>query len=781
MEDKKLLYIIGIILVVFLIATSIGVIIFIQLKPNTSAPIVNTNDNANQIDGLAGLPRSDDLSDQNRLTNTQLLALEKDKQFISSFWELTSLDYTPQTPNYSLPLSNVKEQVLNYRDFSRRVDIENTLPKLAQNGFVIINDPFNNKKADWETSYKTIRDNQLPILITSDSIIGLYQNTLGVIYKEIEQEIFYPSLWSLLQELRGEIKTRYEFRFKEFGIVDDLVTEANRLELAQISVALELLKPEKSQIKEAIVPDSGFFTPTEAEFYKSEVPDYLQKEVAEEISLITKKSNIKQKSPIFLYQKDYSKFNIPPQYNTSEKLKNYYLAITWLNETLFPLWSTANDCADCLLDKQDHKINFVAALLLSTDLAKNQELKNQWANIYKSISFFKGLESNLTYLDYQRAVEESFESQATINDLFTADTDVVEERIAILQDKLNSYKFPVSLGGGKENRQEIGLRLLRNYHLLENKLFNTLIVPHTTIYQDKSEKVPTVVPFTACYIGQEINRCSPTALDLFSLLGNKQAENIIAQTKNNIFDNYQSNLNQFKQELQTFDANTWHDNAYMASLSSLQKLSHSYEGYPTFMNTDAWKNKSLNTSLGAWVDAHREINFEKTALRENSVLGSFFPYGYIEPEIELYRELLANVEMIIDGFTNLRIISEQSKSYERLENLKITLQQIVNIVKKELDNQDLINDDYNFINGFNKHIRSFIGDIKKENIQNNYTFKYLYQNTLLEESVNGLNYAIVIYPKINGEIFFAIGPVFDYSEKNRQNTRVSNWQESFQP
>lgn len=776
MEDKKILYITAAIIAgLILIGSAAGILFFLNSQNNDAPADTQTNTNADS-GRLPNLPANEDT-----INNRQLNAeeqLKKDREFISSFWQPQEINFTADNESYSLPLAEIKLDITNYRDFSRRIDIENALDELSQDGFVVLDDPFNNKTADWETSYQLIRDAGVPIFVSSDSVLGLYQNTMHVVYKEIEQEIFYPSLWDLLKELHEQVQQRYNLRFARFGIESDLITEANRLELAYLTVALELLKPESSQVRETISVESNFFSTSEYQRYQFSVPEYLEEEVQREIQNIIARRP-EARSAIFLYDKNYEDFAIPPQYNTSEKLKNYYLAITWLNQSLFPLWSTNNNCPECYLDKNDHQINFVSTLLLSNDLAKDQELKNKWANIYKSISFFRGLETNLTYLDYQRAMTEEYGDNFIIEEVFNDEPPVIEEKIANLQNRISGYQFPASLGGARENKKEIGLRLLRNYHLLEDKVFEVMTHPQTGKYLHEETKEAQSL-FSACFTREEgIFRCTATSLDLFNLLDSQEALSILENSNNAEYQNYDQNIQNFKDEIKTFDQNTWHDNAYMAMLSSLQLIDSSKDGMPSFMLTEAWSKKSLNTALAAWTDFHKEINFQRTSLQETNNLGGYFPYGYVEPQIRLYAELLANVNMILDGFTGLDIISENSKSYERLDNLKLTLEKISEISKRELQGEELLSSDYNFINSFNKQIRSFIGDITKKNLANDFSFRINFENPNgITQYINGLNYIVVIYPN-NDEMFFALGPVFDYQERNRQNKVISNWQDEF--
>jgi len=782
MEDKKIIYVIAIIAVIILILIGGGLIFFLPKFLNNqpvTPPPLPINENSNTNTNTSFLPGTNGDDDINKNGNSAISDLAKEKEFISMYWQPTQLDINASIPTYQLPFSEIKEQVSNYRDFSRKIDLEKYLEKLSTNGFIIINNPFNFKTADWENSYKNIKENELPVLITSDSIIGLYQDALQVAYKEIEQNIFYPSLWELLRSMQSQAFNKYENLRQKFGIENDLITEANRLELAYLTVALKLMQAEPGQIKEAITADNTFFTPQEAQTYQIVAPEYLRDEIKEEIKLINNKTNIPTKSPILLYEKTYNQYEIPESYLTSQKLKNYYLALTWLNDVLFPLWHTENDCPECILDKQDHKINFVASLYLSNDLASDQNLKNRWANIYKSISFFKGLESNLTYLDYNQALKNVLGENFNLDETFSLEDEIVEDYISKLQTEIDNFIFLQPLKNNLATKSDEGLKFLRNYHLLENNLFTSVTYPATKKFNQELSR-EEITPFTICKDKSGQNqRCAATALDLFSALGNNTAKKIIIETENNNFNNYQQNLDTFKNEIDKFTPQTWHDNSYLSLLFSLKYLDGNNAGWPTFMKTDAWQKKNLNTALAAWVNFHREINFEKTEMSDTGGLQAYFPYGYIEPQVNLYQQLLDNVNMVIDGFVALQIITEQDKTFDRLKNLKETLEKVVEYSKAELEN-NLDSAAYSFINNFDKRIRSVTGDVKKENFKNPYDLIFEnYPQAKAKQTINNFNYLIVAYLNQEEKLVFAIGPVFEYSERNMYNKLISNWQENF--
>lgn len=777
MEDKRIIYLIAIVLVALVLAGVVGVLLYMRLSPK---PIEPTPVNQN-VDSGATLPRPDGTSATSTANSSRQQLLEKEKQFISAYYRAIPLNYEPKSERYGLPIPSVKDDVDNYRDFSRKIPLDASLTALGNNGFVVIPDPFASGASDWESSYQTLAQKNVPVFITADSILGLYNETLQIVYKEIENEAFYPSLWGLLSKLADSTKLRYEFRRQQVGIENDLLAEADRLELAYITVALKLLAPEASQVRTTLTADSPYFSNDEAKRYTVQMPDYLTDQINKELQLIRTRSK-SAVSPVVLYEKSYDRYAIPKQYQGTEKLKNYYLAITWLNDVVFPLWQKSDSCADCLLDQEDHRINFVTALTLSSDLAASQDLQNRWANIYKALSFFKSLEANLTYLDYNRAVHDTFGDTATIEAIFTADIETIDKRITALQQAIAKRQFLSILSDIPDTKDALGLRMLRNHYLMEQRILPALTGEPAGKYLGTVSKT-SPAPFTACEQNKQFMRCLPTGIDLFKVTGSNTATNVLKETTNSSYEKYDNASANLAKDIVQFTTDTWHDNLYLNIFFGQKKLEHpSTQGLPSFMGTDAWKKRMLATGLGAWSDVHRDVVLTKDSTPDVAGLVSYFPYGYVQPEPELYNELLASTDMVLNGFTALQIINTNSKSFERLTNLKIVLEKLSEITKKELTNEALSSTDYGFINNFNKQISGIIGDIKKDGLVLKTQFTAFGDARLsLIEQLDGLEYIVAIYPGSDGKKFLAIGPAYRYIERSNANKTSTGWQAAFRP
>ncbi len=769
MGDKKIYLIGGIAGGSILI---LGTWLFLALQqpqPIPSAP--GTFENS-QIDEFTGLPTTLPGNGLNGEVQPPVAALEKERQFISAYYRPQALNYDSKSDFYGLPIENIKESVTNYRDVSRKLNLNGSLDSLSTKGFSVILDPFAPKPDNWQGSFHNLSSREIPIFVSSDALISVYQETLNQTYKEIEQNHFYNSLWEVTHGLYERANARFQNRYRTYGTSNDLLTEAARQEASFLAVALELLKPDESQIKDTI-SDSSSFSRFEAQLYRFTPTSQIEPQVIEEVELIRSRSKLTD-SPTFLYERDYQQFKVPDSYKGSAKLSNYWLAKEWLSSQLYPLNPKSDSCPDCLLDEADWNINFLAGVLLSADLNSDQNLENQWANIYKSISFFKGLQLGLTYLDFLEALENKLGPQYDLEFIFEEDNDEARNKLASIRQFLKDKSFSQVLGGQITATDQTGLKLLRDSFLSENHIFPLLTNESAGKYIGSS---PKPQPFTYCRNG---NRCRPRGLDILAATGNRTARETLTAEKDDNYELYGALAGQLRANFNSLENFGWHENAYLSLLNGLNSLVlRPQQRYPSFMHTSAWSLKQLSTGLASWVEFHRPGTLQPGIIDpavdqlSNLVLDT----GYVEPLPELYSELLENTLMIRNGFLEFQIIDPSSLAVARLDALAETLVNAGRISISELTGRPFEPSDYQFINGFANQLAQVNGtDTQSIRLTiNPYATDQGYQ-----VSIGSLDLVVVVYSEIDGELKIAIGPVYSFREKaGRGKPSIAAWQDSY--
>jgi len=758
--NKQMIFI-AVAVILLLVLGTFFYILFFQ-KPKTQPEPTPTNggqpangdgeDDGSLPGGLSG----DGNGDNGDITNIQA-----EKLTFAQFYQKIKEDFVGDPKSLDLPI-NIKTDVANYHIISRKINLDPYIEELNNNGFVIFNNPFTSQANNFYNTYDILSQREIPILVTSDFIIYYYQTIFKEVFKEIESQVFYEDLWQISKNFYNIANNRYRERYNRLGIVNDPVLEGMRRETAYFATALELLKAKSNQITLAQQSDTQF-TQEEAERFSFSLPAYLQEDVQKEINLISRAGNV-SKSPVLLYQRDYQVFNVPNEYGANFKLNNYYLTARWFN-SIFPLYYQSESCPECLLDQDDWLINMITACLITNDFSVHQEYKNQWARIYKVISFFAGLRQDLTYLNYQEALVNIFDNNYNIEEIFSDDNPNREEELTKLQEKISQFKF--YLIEGSINREDstrkpyLGLKILQESFWPNQFLFNELTYPQVNTYL--SEQLDQNL-ITQCRIDTFQNRCQGIALDIINLVYPVPESNNYFQ-KNINYQNYYTQVNKLRNQLNDFNLNSWYNNNYWASLSTIKSFLQETNSTNSFMyiyNSDIWQEKNINTALSAWVNLQIPADKLSTRLRSTgSSLGQISTasdFDYVEPNLVLTNELIANSEMLAQMLLALKATRSNSFTNLKLFKLIDELESLKSIMQKELNNEILDYDDREIINSIVKQF-----EVKTKG-HKYFTIKYSNSSKSISESIDGVKLLMIVYNRGDKKVF-AIGPIFNYQEK----------------
>jgi len=775
-------------LAVFLLTVGFGC----SKKPDEPTSNTNQNTNANTPGRLNQLPDSGGNIDIIE-NGFNIIGKQLEQIFFADFYKPTPLSLFAQAPGYTLPIS-IKTDVQNYRDISRKINLDPVLEPLANNGFTVLTEAQDFQSTSYQKAYLSLRGLEVPALVTSDAVGFNYRLALHYAYKQIERDAFFDNTWDVLRSLYTKAKNRYELLLNDQTRSNDLLLEGNRLEMAFAATALKLLQPQDFQIDEntsSITPDSKSFTPQDRLRYDIQLPDYLERQVNDELELIKTRPRGAQKSPVFLYASDYSIYEIPPEYQTSEKLKNFWLAARYLSDKTFLINYQSEDCPECLLDEEDSKIHMVAASLIAQDFTDDQLLKNAWLRVYKTIAFFKGLEQELSYLEFADVLAQEFGEDFFAEELFK-DFEQGSKNIQQLRQSLNNISFLRIEGGQRASNETRGMKLLRDTFTPNDYLFSQLSYPNVG---NLINEVPlSQRHFTTCQLQNQLARCSASGLDITNVLGADGVKSILNNEGSSNYQNYDSQISALQGEISKFDEQTWHKNIFWSTLFANQNLTKNFvEGYPTFMQQPLWRNKSLNTALGTWLFVGSEPIIETQAVETQNTTPLTVPdvvtaqTGYIEPSINYYNQLLANTNMLIDGLVLLKIVNDNSPAIKTLTNLSDHLKQVTEISLKELSGQELEWQDYKFINEYDLEFNRAIGSLtdssfnvlQREEMHRVVSEEGTFLGSLISQ-VDKVNLLIVVYTDHTGKRYLAAGPIFSYRE-NRTNTPAGYgpWQEAF--
>lgn len=722
---------------------------------NNNQSIASTSSQTGTGGRLPGVYMGDEFG---TLTGTSSEIRAESLSFVD-FYKPEEDEFISKEEKFKLPM-NVKSEVLNYFDFSRKVSIDKKVDQLNRNGFVIIDNPFSGSGDNFPGLYQALLQKDVPILITDDFLIYYYQNNLKNIYKEIEKNVFYNDIWEISNYLFNIANSRYRDEYNKVGLTNDPVLESKRKEAAYFATVLELLKPKDQQVS-IVAGDTKKFSDKEAKIYEFTLPVYLEEDVNREAEFIFKGEG-KAKSPVFLYTMDYGRFAVPEEYQANAKLYNYYLALMWINSE-FPLYYQSDDCPHCLLDKNDWRINLAAASYIAKDFSDNQEIKNKWAKIYKIYSYFSGLRSDLTYLDYNNALSDSFGKNYKIEQIFSSGNKSLEADLAKLQEKLASRGFSEIEGGinrdDPETKPLIGFKLLQDSYWPDDYIFKALTAPNVGQYRGEAKEASRL-NIVGCKDKKEVlTRCRGIALDAVNLIYDIPSENAYFRINSN-YDNYQERSDLLKDQIAKFDTGTWHNGNYWSTLNIAKLLLSEGDERRTILNNNPeWQDKNLNTALGAFVNLQLQADQLIGGSGEDNKLNAYIgDYNRVEPDLTVINELLATSKMLREAFLAFGVINEKDFIYGKLSDLSSDLATIKNIALKEKEGKAINGDDKLYIYHFVKKIA--VG------VQSSKIFKMDFFGGIIFNKIEGVKMLIYIYQQ-DGKKIMTAGPVFNYQESKK--------------
>jgi len=697
-------------------------------------------------------------------------------------YSLEALDVELKVPSYELPLE--EDEISNYETFSGKVPLKGSdLEVLQNNGFVVVENPYNPAEEDITSMYVTLKEDEIPVFITTDSLLHLYHIQFDETLRQIEENEFYDAIWETDLALMNASVEEYNSSSGE-------EKEAARRNAAYFAVALSLLHPKPSQVQAAEESydfvDEGLFPAGSAEKYQFEIPSFVKEDVEAELALIESHEGFAV-SPIFLYEEDYSQYIPRGHYTRSEKLQNYFKAFMWHGRMSMLLKGELIKSED---PAKDARIQTIQASLISSQLEKEPELLENWDRIYGVTAFYVGFSDDLGPYEYMEAMDLVFGSE---------DREFNETAIEEMKTVLAEYQSPQIYGGTgncvleppftPEQADEClentkGFRFMGQRFIPDSYVFSNMVGAYTGEYQGEKEEPFTLVISGA---GRPI-RGFPRGLDTMALLGSERAVYWLDELNDSSYENYSVKYGELDSEFSNFSTADWNRNLYWSWLYSLQPLLKEYEnGYPTFMQTTAWQDKELSTSLASWTELrHDTILYAKqsyTVLEESAMEPpEEKPFvGYVEPVPDFYARLLALTKMTNRGLDEMGVLDPVSKS--RLAELESILSRLQAISEKELENEELTEEDYEFIKNFGSQLEGVIADVDEKARKTTVVADvHTDANTeaVLEEGVGYVDMIIVAYKLPDGRILIGAGPVMSYYEfKQPMDERLTDekWRE----
>ncbi|MFX0108710.1 MAG: DUF3160 domain-containing protein [Candidatus Hodarchaeota archaeon] len=498
-----------------------------------------------------------------------------------------------------------------------------------------------------------IRPTSIPSFVSSDAVLHVFHVLYDLALREVEVYSFWDLLGNLTESMLDESYTQYlvasEGRWKEAALRNMMF----------FSVALMLIDNE---------------TTISAEFPEEVAPavDHVLQLIDDHDSMTT--------DWFMGYREDFTQFVPRGHYTRSELLGRYFKAMMWYGRVSFRLQPDVTD-----IPNEIGKDNTAQAILISLALTEgvaglpgSPEGLVVWDAIYEPTAFFVGSADDLLPAEYLTLIEDVYGSDILISDL--DDEDLLEQFI----DEALLLREPLILGhpvpDTKTIAETMGLRFMGQRYIPDSYILGQLVYKN---------------------VGTLANpRLLPMGLDVMAALGSERAWELLEDEKQ--YENYVSQMEMLWDMLANITDSEWTHNLYYLWLYSLLPLlSDPGEGYPFFMQSEAWVDKQLSTALASWTELrHDTILYAKQSYTWEFTGMPEPVKGYVEPVPALYARLASLCAMMISGLDARDLLS--SLISEKLQDLHDLLLDLKTISIKELEGTSLNDTDFSLIDNIGK-------------------------------------------------------------------------------
>lgn len=556
--------------------------------------------------------------------------------------------------------------------------------------------------------YEMNRYNMFPNFVTVDSLMHTYHLYFSYLLKNIEKE----SLSEKLKMVSAEMLARSTAQYESLKGTD--FEEAALRNVALFYVGARLQDPSVV----SGIDDSSFAEITDTEYNK------IMEAAGIEPCLLTG------------LNEDYTQYKPRGYYEGDEALEAYFRAMMWYGRISFALES-------------EEMVK--SAVLMTSALSQDDADYN---SMYDVTSFFAGVSDDFTYGEMVQVLEGAYgkvPDAASVASDGAAFGKVVEAVKKAQPPKING--IPVM-----ENEENV----IPSFRFMGQRFTIDAAIMQNLIYRAVEENP------------EGERRYLPDALDTAAALGSEEAYKILDQQGDTKFKNYTDNLAVMQETFNNSDMGLWGASLYAGWLYTLRPLFEKRgSGYPWYMQNDEWNKKKLETFAGSYAELkHDTILYAKQVAAEMGGGDDEMPddRGYVDPEPVIYSRFIDLAGKTSKGLEAAGMLSSAEK--DDLALLSDIAKRLLDISEKELKNEALSDDDYEFIRGYGGNLEHFWAEV---NAADGLDLAHSYQapcpviadiatdpnGTVLEVGSGQADTVFVVFP-IDGELHVGSGSVYSF-------------------
>ena len=438
---------------------------------------------------------------------------------------------------------------------------------------------------------------------------------------------------------------------------------------------------------------------------------------------------------------DYTQYIPRGYYEGDETLERYFKAMMWYGRVHF-------EHASEELDR--------SALLIAKMMTEDSEAYELWESVYDVTAFFAGSSDDPGINEYIPIMNEAYENGVTTDALLT-DKDLFE-RLHKATGELDPPQInSVPIMDGVDN-VILGFRFMGQRFTIDAAIMQRLI--YSSVKADsKGEK-----------------RMLPDVLDVTAALGSDVALDILEDQGATDYAGYTGHMDQLRDLLSEENEELWSASLYSDWLNTLRPLLDvKNEGYPMFMQGEEWAKKDLECFAGSYAELkHDTILYTKQVIAEMGGGGweeEPDDRGYVEPEPLVYARFADLADRTALGLHQYHMLTVgEQENLSRLSQIADTL---LEISKKELRDETLTDEEYEFIRNYGGNIEHFWMEVVQDESNGEYVATQECPAAIVADIATDPNGAILevatgnpslirVIVKVDGKLKIAQGSAYSF-------------------
>ena len=434
-------------------------------------------------------------------------------------------------------------------------------------------------------------------------------------------------------------------------------------------------------------------------------------------------------------EEDYSQYKPRGYYEGDAWLEKYFRAMMWYGRIAFAF---------------DNEDLVRSGLLQSLAIAENAE---SWERIYSITSFFAGTSDDPGYYEFSNIAKNCYGDNVDASAV-AGNADAFGKFVSAI----NELKLPEINSIPVNEKEE---NVIPSYRFMGQRFTVDAAIMQRLVYRAVEEN------------GAGQKRMLPDTLDAAAALGSEKAMEILTSQGATEFKNYSENMARAKEHFNNNEPSIWNVSLYSGWLNTLRPLFEKKgTGYPKYMQNDEWVKKNLETFAGSFAELkHDTILYAKQIGAEMGGGDEETPddRGFVDTQPVVFSRFKFLSEKTKEGLDRYGVLDAKEK--ENLDKLSELAGTLLTISEKELKNEKLTDDDYEFIRCYGGNLEHFWREVNAdvENLTDSYQAPCPViadiatdpNGSVLEVGTGKANTIYVVFP-IDGELHIGSGSVYSF-------------------